>query len=53
LSDDFDADSAGFDDEESLDVEVDPLEALESFEALDSLAALPLLLPASEVDFLA
>jgi hypothetical protein len=54
LSEDFDADSVGFDeDDESVDVEVDPLPPLDSLDALDSLAALPLLLPASDVDFLA
>ena len=60
MSEDFDADSVGFEeDDESVDVEVDPLAPLDSLdpldplEPLDSVAALPLLLPASDVDFLA
>jgi len=57
LSEDFDADSVGFaEDDESVDVEVEPLAPLDSLDPLDpldSLAALPLLLPASDVDFLA
>jgi hypothetical protein len=65
LSEDLDAESVVFDDDESVEVDVepldplellellDPLEAVDSFEPVDSLAALPLLLPASDVDFLA